>query len=96
MSWPGWRHLLSCAGPPMQPGRCASECRNLRRAQILARYPVILMTDIANFFHTIYSHSLPWAALGKQHVKDVLEEPGKTSEKTEFEKHWLHQLGPDR
>ena len=38
--------------------------RDVRKAEILARYPVILMTDIANFFHTIYSHSLPWAVLG--------------------------------
>ena len=37
------------------------KARDVRKAEILARYPVVLMTDIANFFHTIYSHSLPWA-----------------------------------
>jgi hypothetical protein len=68
------------------------KARDLRRAEILARYPVVLMADIANFFHTIYSHSLPWAALGKQHVKNVLEPPGRTPEKTRLETHWSHQI----
>jgi hypothetical protein len=57
--------------------------RDVRKAEILARYPVVLMTDIANFFHTIYSHSLPWAVLGKQHVKDVLEPPIEKADKAE-------------
>ena len=39
---------------------------------MLTRYALFLMTDITNFFHTIYSHSLPWAVLGKQHVKRAL------------------------
>ena len=56
------------------------KARDIRKAELLARYPVILMTDIANFFHTIYSHSLPWAVLGKQKVKDVLEASDKKAE----------------
>ena len=41
------------------------KARGERESQILARYPVIMTADIANFFHTIYSHSLPWAVLGR-------------------------------
>jgi hypothetical protein len=50
------------------------KARTQREAEILARYPVILVTDIGNFFHTIYSHSLPWSVLGKQNVKDIRDE----------------------
>jgi hypothetical protein len=68
------------------------KARDVRKAEILAKYPVILMTDIANFFHTIYSHSLPWAVLGKQNVKDVLEASGKKAEKKALEQHWSNQI----
>ena len=68
------------------------KARDVRKAEILARYPVVLMTDIANFFHTIYSHSLPWAVLGKQNVKDVLEASGKKAEKKALEQHWSNQI----
>jgi hypothetical protein len=50
------------------------------------------MTDIANFFHTIYSHSLPWAVLGKQHVKDVLEPPINKADKVALDQHWSSQV----
>ena len=66
--------------------------RDIRKAEILARYPVVLMTDIANFFHTIYSHSLPWAVLGKQHVKDVLEPPIEKADKAALDQHWSSQI----
>lgn len=29
----------------------------------------IVKTDITNFYHTIYTHSIPWAACGKENVK---------------------------
>lgn len=67
------------------------KARTKREAEILARYPVILMTDIGNFFHTIYSHSLPWAVLGKQHVKDVREGKDKKAQ-TALALHWSSQL----
>ena len=66
--------------------------RDVRKAEILARYPVVLMTDIANFFHTIYSHSLPWAVLGKQRVKDVLEPPIEKAGKAALDQHWSSQI----
>jgi hypothetical protein len=51
-----------------------------------------MITDIANFFHTIYTHSLPWAALGKQVVKDAFEPGASNTEKKNVEDHWSHHL----
>jgi len=65
--------------------------RTKREAEILAKYPVVMTADIANFFHTIYSHSLPWAVLGKQHVKDVREGSDKIAQQ-ELDKHWTSQI----
>lgn len=62
-----------------------------REPQILARCPVVMTADIANFFHTIYSHSLPWAVLGKQHVKDVREGLDKDA-KRKLDTHWATQI----
>lgn len=63
-----------------------------REAEVLARYPFIMMTDIANFFHTVYTHSLPWAVLGKQVVKDALEPGAGKIKKRHVEDHWSHHL----
>jgi hypothetical protein len=60
-------------------------------ARILARSPVILKADIANFFHTIYSHSLPWAVLGKQDVKNTREGKDKSA-KDELKNHWSSKI----
>jgi hypothetical protein len=67
------------------------KARGAREAQVLSRYPYILKADIANFFHTIYSHSLPWAVLGKQWVKDVLELRKDPQRKT-FDESWPNRL----
>ena len=67
------------------------KARGVREAQVLSRYPYILKADIANFFHTIYSHSLPWAVLGKQWVKDVLELRNDPQRKT-FDESWPNRL----
>jgi hypothetical protein len=40
-------------------------------ARVVAHSPVVMTADIGNFFHTVYSHSVPWAVLGKQHVKTI-------------------------
>ena len=42
-----------------------------QEVRTLAHSAVVMTADIGNFFHTIYSHSVPWAALGKQWVKDT-------------------------
>lgn len=57
---------------------------------ILAQYPFVLMADIANFFHTIYSHSIPWAVLTKEHVKEAREK--KWQMLADVEKHWCSLL----
>jgi hypothetical protein len=68
------------------------KARTRREAEILSRYPIILQADIANFFHTIYSHSLPWAVLGKQHVKDLLELRRNDPLRIAFEEGWSNKL----
>ncbi len=68
------------------------EARTEREAQVLARYPFVLVADIANFFHTIYSHSLPWAVLGKQSVKDTLDRDRRDAQRRTFNAHWASRL----
>lgn len=63
------------------------ESRTLQQFTILSRYPVILKADIANFFHTIYTHSIPWGVLGKQHVKDTKEGRDRRAKAT-LDRHW--------
>ena len=62
-----------------------------REASMLARHPVVLTADVANFFHTVYTHSLPWAVLGKKHVKSVREGTDKGA-KNKLKAHWSSQL----
>ena len=65
--------------------------RPAKEFTILSRHPVILKADIANFFHTIYTHSIPWGVLGKQHNKDIREGKDKKA-KTDLERHWASLL----
>lgn len=41
-----------------------------RRAEILARFGRYVKTDIARFYPSIYTHSIAWALLGKNWVKE--------------------------
>lgn len=43
-----------------------------RRLSICAQSAVILEADISRFFYTIYTHSIPWAVIGKEHTKKML------------------------
>lgn len=45
---------------------------DVERARICAECPVILTADISRFFYTVYTHSIPWAILGKEKAKDYL------------------------
>lgn len=65
--------------------------QSIKEAEILSHYPIVLKADIANFFHTIYSHSIPWGVLGKEYVKKI-REGGNRSEKAALEKHWSSQI----
>jgi hypothetical protein len=40
-----------------------------RRAEILGSYGRYVKTDVARFYPSIYTHSIPWALLGKDWVK---------------------------
>jgi len=42
-------------------------------ARICTDSPFLLEADISRFFYTAYTHSIPWAVLGKERVKDWLE-----------------------
>ncbi len=45
------------------------ENRVLLRAQYRAITKFVLKTDIARFYHSIYTHSIPWAIHGKKYAK---------------------------
>jgi hypothetical protein len=40
-----------------------------RTIELLSRYRSCLKTDISRYYHTIYTHSIPWALYGKAHCK---------------------------
>jgi hypothetical protein len=86
---------LYATNPDTQADRAFSgvdfKYKSKKEPEILARYPVIMKADIANFFHTIYSHSLPWAVLGKQTVKDIREGKDKQA-KEALDQHWASQI----
>ena len=42
---------------------------NHRRAEILSSYGRYVKTDVARFYPSVYTHSIPWALLGKDWVK---------------------------
>jgi hypothetical protein len=52
----------------------------------------VLVADIANFFHTIYSHSLPWAVIGKQSVKDTMDLDRQDPQRKSLNSHWVSRL----
>ena len=58
-----------------------------RRQHIYSECHFILKADISRFFHTIYTHSIPWAVLGKSKTKHMLQHDRKS-----LEKHWSHKL----
>jgi hypothetical protein len=39
------------------------------RSKLQSEYPFVLTADISRFFYTIYTHSIPWAAIGKEQAK---------------------------
>lgn len=71
--------LSACSGsrpkfPALAEGGRAIETASLARKRQSQRhlasvYPVILGMDINRFYGSVYTHSIPWAALGKQEAK---------------------------
>jgi hypothetical protein len=54
------------------------------RASMFSEYQFVLQADISRFFYTVYTHSIPWAIVGKDKVKDWLANKNKTK----LDKHW--------
>ena len=46
-------------------------------------FPIVLKADISRFFYTIYTHSIPWAVLGKDKAKQW-----HFNNPTNLKKHW--------
>lgn len=71
--------LSSCSGarpkfPPVAANGRAIETASLaakRKSQqhLASSFPSILTVDINRFYGSVYTHSIPWAALGKQEAK---------------------------
>jgi hypothetical protein len=54
--------------------------RSALQAQAYSEYPITLNADISRFFYTIYTHSIPWAVLGKEKAKAWLKKSGVLGE----------------
>ena len=52
---------------------------------MLGRFDSCFRTDISNFYPRIYTHSIPWALLGKEHSKAQMHS-------TTFKRHYANQL----
>ena len=46
-----------------------------RTIELLSTYRSCLRTDISRYYHTIYTHSIPWALYGKDYCKQNLHTP---------------------
>jgi hypothetical protein len=60
---------------------------NRQIAKIQSEYPFVLKADISRFFYTIYSHSIPWAALGKEKAKKWY-----FTNKSKLNAHWSNDI----
>jgi len=56
-------------------------------AQHHSQFPFILQADISRFFYTAYTHSIPWAVVGKDKVKNWLQH-----DRPRLRRHWSNKL----
>jgi hypothetical protein len=56
-------------------------------AKLHSKKAVILQADISRFFYTAYTHSIPWAVLGKEKAKELL----RTNRK-KLNAHWSSKI----
>jgi len=61
---------------------------DILKAKIYSEYPFVLQADISRFFYTMYTHSIPWAVIGKAKVKDWLA----SKNKKKLDKHWSNNF----
>jgi len=59
-----------------------------RRATTCSEYAFILQADISRFFYTVYTHSVPWAIIGKSKVKKWLA----SGNKHRLDAHWSNDF----
>lgn len=52
---------------------------------LASSFPIIVGLDINRFYGSIYTHSIPWAVLGKEHAKHLFRTGG-------LKKHWSNEL----
>lgn len=56
-----------------------------RRSEILSSCEFVMRADISRFFYTAYTHSIPWAVLGKKKAKEL-------HHKHKLSTHWSNDL----
>lgn len=61
--------------------------RDTLAAGLYSERPYVLHADISRFFYTVYTHSIPWAVLGKETAKDWLSHDPK-----KLKNHWSNGL----
>jgi hypothetical protein len=61
--------------------------RHPLQAKTASEYPFILSADISRFFYTVYTHSIPWAVIGKEKAKHWL-----ISDRSRLSSHWSDEL----
>lgn len=76
--------------PPLNEGGRAISVASLSSQRVAQRhlassYPVILNLDINRFYGSIYTHSIPWAVLGKEEAK-------KRFANGQLRRHWSNVL----
>lgn len=68
-------------------GKYNSEAEDIKN---MAHCRLVVQADIANCFPSIYSHSLPWAVLGKQQAKESYRQRQGDSWADKLDKHARH------
>ncbi|SEK54045.1 Reverse transcriptase (RNA-dependent DNA polymerase) [Roseateles sp. YR242] len=63
---------VACGGPRAIAGTPADRAATRTKARVGARY--LLRTDIAQFYPSIYSHSIPWALYTKSTAKTIMRD----------------------
>ncbi len=58
------------------------------KTKLYSEHSVILHADISRFFYTMYTHSIPWAIIGKTKVKGWLA----TKKRQKLDKHWSNNF----
>lgn len=57
------------------------------KSKIQSEYPFILYADISSFFYSIYTHSIPWAVIGKEQAKKW-----SIHDKAKLNAHWSNDF----